>query len=141
MANAVDSEDFRLFLSSDGTSSGTEVLLECQGATTLATGKGVSRVVCKGGESHSFISKGGEEITGVFRLHRPLGVAQALIMDAAEDSANVYAWLKDVNAGGISFAGEWLPVVTNIANPEGGNPVEASFTLSAQGAVTRGTVS
>lgn len=136
--SGVDSSKFKIFLSSDGTAAGTPQELEAQGDLTINPGKGTDRVVAKNA-TLSWQTNEGFSVEGAFYEERPLGTAQTLLWAANDDNERVYAWIEDEEEGGLSFEGFFRVGIGSIASGSEGVNTH-SFTLSADGPTTRGTV-
>lgn len=133
-----DSKRFKVFISSDGTDAGTKNELASQGDLTVNLGKSTDRVVTKNA-THSYSTDEGFSVEGTFIPGRPLGTAQAALMSAHDNETTVYAWIEDEATGGLSFEGDFKVAVSQLSAPSQGVQ-EMSFTLSAEGDVTRGVI-
>lgn len=135
----VDSSLYKLYISSDGTNAGTKQELEAQGDITFNLGRGTERVVSKNA-THSYITDSGAEISTEFVEQRPLGTAQSTLWAAHDSKSAVYAWVEDATAGGMMFHGAFKCAISEISSPAEGLNMHR-LTLSAEGDITRGTVS
>ena len=133
-----DSKRFKVFISSDGTDAGTENELASQGDLTVNLGKSTDRVVTKNA-THSYSTDEGFSVEGSFIPARPLSVAQAALMSAHDNETTVYAWVQDGATGGLIFEGDFKVAISQLSAPSQGLQ-EMSYTLSAEGAITRGVV-
>lgn len=129
---------YRIFISSDGTSTGTKQELALNGEITINLGKTTNRDVMRNGV-RSFITDEGMSVSSEFLVEKPLGVAQAALQAAHEGETNVYAWVEDTETDGQSYAGEWLVALETLSAPTEGN-ARMSFQLSANGTITRSTI-
>lgn len=129
---------FRLFISSDGTSSGTKTEVEALGDLTVTPGKSTERVVTKN-LTTSFVTDAGFEVSGEFIEQLPLGAAQELLWTAADNETPVYAWVESTETGGLSFAGTFRVGITTITSPSEGVQTH-QFSLSVDGAITRSQI-
>lgn len=135
----VTGKDWRVFVSSDGTSGGTKTELECQGDLTINTGKTTNRTRAKNCV-HAYTSDDGYGVEASFLEELPLGTAQALLWTSHDAEDARHYWFENTNATGMSFAGSFRVVVTQIGAPEDGVATH-SVTWTQDGAVTRGAVS
>jgi hypothetical protein len=127
--------DQKLFISSDGTSTGTEVEVELQGDLTYNRGKTIQPTVYKNGQN-SAINDGGENFAFQMGITAPLLAGQALMLAAADAEAKTYFWVRNAVTGGIEYAFEALVAVSAENMPINGD-ANAQIQLGVIGNVDR----
>ena len=133
-----NAKKYRIYLSADGTSSGTKTELECQRDATINPGKTLNRTVGKDC-THSFVVDDGFSASTTFMEETPLGTGQALAWAAHDAETPTYCWIESTETGGQSYVGDFYVVISSIGLPVEG-VVEYQLELSIDGSVTRAAV-
>lgn len=132
-------KDWKVYISSDGTSSGTMTAIEDQGDLSVNPGKTLSRTPYKDG---SRTAQGADGWSASYQgaLRAPLGTGQALLVAAFNAGGDAYIQVKSTITGGIEWAGDVKVNITGFEFPvDGEESVTVEF--SEDGTVTQGTTS
>jgi hypothetical protein len=130
-------KDYLVYISDDGTDTGTKTLIEDQGDLTINLGKPLERTTYKDGAK---TAQGNDGFSASFSMgHRePLGTGQQLVLDAVEAGGDAYCWIESATSGGVTWAGQMKVTLTEISFPVTGEP-GWTIELSEDGTITRGT--
>lgn len=109
-------KDFKVFISSDGTVSGTKTEIEYQGDLTITTGRTNESTNFKNG---TITAQGNAGFSATMQVAAtaPLGTGAALLRTASNNGGSTYMWFESTVVGSINYAG----------------PVKASVTQDASG--------
>lgn len=131
-------KDYLVYLSSDGTSGGTDTLVEDQGDLTINPGKSLNKTNYK---DSSKTAQGNEGWSATFNTgaREPLGTGQALLFDAMDNGGAQHVTIKSATTGSITWEGPIKLNVTSITLPVSGEPGFA-IEMHEDGVITRGTV-
>lgn len=124
-------EDLLFYLSSDGTSGGTETAVELQGNLTINPGHSISNTVYKNGEEGT-VNRAGWGATFEMGNSAPLATGEALVWAAHDSRAITYFWIRNATTGGIEFAGQCRVAINSFGSPSTG-PNNVSVAIGAVG--------
>lgn len=130
-------KDYLVYLSSDGTSSGTDTLVEDQGDLTINPGKPLSKTSYK---DSSRTAQGNDGWSASFTTgaREPLGTGQALLWTAMDNGGAQHVTIKSATTGAITWEGPIKLTVTQVTLPTTGEP-GFQVEMMEDGVVTRGT--
>lgn len=131
-------KDYKVFISSDGTSGGTKTEVEFQGDMTVNLGRPLSRTNYKNG---SKTAQGNDGFSASFQMgiDEPLPAGEVLVWNAHDNGGDAYIWIESSVSGGQSFEGPMKISVQSIEMPTTGETV-TQVELSEDGNVVRSTV-
>ena len=130
-------KDYKLFVSSAGTTATPLVEVEYQGDLTINTGKTNERTPFKNG-SMTAQGNSGFSASCSIGLREPMPAGQDLIFEHSDAGSHVYVEIKGPT-GAMKFSGVVMIAVTEIPNPVSGVRV-ATVDISEDGQITRGVV-
>lgn len=130
-------KDYLVYLSDDGTDTGSDTLVEDQGDLSINPGKPLSSTSYKDGAK---TAQGKEPFSARFTMgiREPLGTGQSLVFDAFDNDGSQHMTIKSATTGGIEWEGAVKLTVTEITHPVTGEPA-VSVEMMENGAITRGT--
>lgn len=131
-------KDYKVFISSDHTDTGTKTEVEFQGDLRINDGRSVERTNYKNG---SKTSQGTDGFSASFEmgLSEPLPVGMGLVFAASDGDLQTYIWIEPTATGGRKWAGPMKAIVTEISAPTNGEPT-CQVELSEDGTITVGVV-
>jgi len=131
-------KNYKLFISSDGTNTGTKTEVEYQGDMALDFGKSISRTGYKNGAKSS---QGNNGMSGTVEIgdEAPMPAGVVLLWDAHDNGGEAYLWIESAKTGGQKWEGKFKLSIQNKNMPTEGE-VAHTVEFSEDGAITRGTV-
>lgn len=128
--------EYLLYVSSDGTSSGTETEVELQGDLTINPGKSMQQTVYKNGQNTSQ-NDSGKSISFTMGLTAPVGTGQGLLLALNDSGDTSYFWVRNSVTGGLEYAFEGKVAIQTINTPTNAD-ASAQTQIGVQGDWTRG---
>lgn len=131
-------KDYLLYISADGTSSGTKTEVEHQGDLEISFGKSHNKIKYKNSVKTSVDSEG-IGATCTIGDEAPMPAGHVLLWDAHDNDGDCYLWIESVKTGGQKWEGDFKLSIDSKSTPTEGD-VSQSVTISENGAITRGVV-
>lgn len=119
-------------LSRDGTDSGEMVELECQGGSTINTGKSASRSKMKNCVVSS-VQEDGMSISAQFKPERPAPEGQDLVYQAHDTGEPWYCEIFPKKPGVRGWRGYFIVIIPQEEDPEDGTESTVSVEFSQSG--------
>lgn len=132
-------KDYKLFVSTAGTTTTPLAEIEMQGDLTVNTGVSNERTPFKNG-SVTGQGKAGWSANFQFAPREPMPVGQTELWEAHDNGTPIYIEIKAAATGTMRWKGTVLVAITEVTNPVSGARI-CTCDLSEDGTMTRDTTS
>lgn len=131
-------KDYLVYISDDGTETGSKTEVEYQGDLRVNDGRTAERTNYKNG---SKTAQGTNGFMASFEmgLDEPIPTGIAAVLAASDNDSDSYVWIEPTATGGRRWEGPVKFVVTESSFPVNGEP-SCSVEVSENGTMTVGTV-